>query len=214
MNSRCGVQILQPECSCPQYKMVFFVKDTYDHVWRKIPFEPHGSYQPLAQSSCLVFFPAVSSWTRDAWGERRSLWAFPRKPFVDRAAIPCRGEEKEEEELVGGLWGGAQNLIALVSLLVMSGHRKRTDRTFSTQLPASPGTLSSPGLFVSVTRIYTSFTPTQASSCHVTAPKGVLKGKYGTVAVYAGRNSVWYQLIWCFINQFGQNWQTGHLSPI
>lgn len=70
------------------------------------------------------YFSEVSSLTRDAWREKGSLWAFPRKPSVDTAVIPCRGRERE----VGG-WGG-QNLIALVSLMVRSGYLEWTDRTF------------------------------------------------------------------------------------
>lgn len=43
--------------------------------------------------------------------ERRSLWAFPRKPFVDTAVTPCRGRERKEG---GQVQGWLKNLIAFV----------------------------------------------------------------------------------------------------
>lgn len=72
--------------------------------------------------------------------------------------------------------GGAQNLTALVSLLVRSGYLEWPEWTFWNE-PASAGTLSSSVLFVCVTRIRTSFTPTQASSCHVSTQRLFTRGK-------------------------------------
>lgn len=60
--------------------------------------------------------------------ERRSLWAFPRKPFVDTAVIGCRGTERREEG--SGRVGAAEDLIALVSVSVWWVHLECTDRTF------------------------------------------------------------------------------------
>lgn len=124
------------------------------------------------------YFSAVSSLTCDVWRERGALWAFPRKPSVDTAVITCRGREREEEERGQR---GAQNLIALVSLLVRSGYLDWPEWTFWNE-PASAGTLSSSVLFVCVTRISKSFTPTQASSCRVSTQRLFTRGK-----CYCGR---------------------------
>lgn len=63
--------------------------------------------QELSTSSAVLLSgifqqSAVRHVTRE--GERGSLWAFPRKPFVGTPVIIRRGREKEEEE-EERLWG-------------------------------------------------------------------------------------------------------------
>lgn len=91
---------------------------------RKIPVVLHSSSQRLAQCSCLAFFSSqqLNTWHKR---ERRSLWAFPRKPFVDTAVIACRGRETEE----GGGGRLARDLMALVGSCTSSeltGHSETT----------------------------------------------------------------------------------------